>query len=736
MTALEPADGSPAPRRRAPAPGRVALGALALSLPVLAYLILVSHALVPGRVLNLPVALSYSGLTQCLAERGGLFNLSCPLVGSPLGFIPLSDGPYLRGAAHVSRLTGASALAAMNVTRAVLVLASFAALVALQRRLGIERWIAVLAAFAYLQLPLLLLHAGIHAYYVGILAMPIYLLADCVVFSVFASARERPGKWRPAAAAAGYLAVRVLSLFQDPYTAVMHVTVSGVGLAFTSWSLVSRREHRTAASLVLVWVASIAVAVRLYQGFVPGGAEYEVASIDFFRAQGVDLVSLITPSHRLWWAEAAGVGVEAWNAHAYFGDGSNVSGNYLGIVMLLSVAAYGIGRRRQAHARARLPSQQSLIWTSLLAAAALCGLLALGPSLKIGDTRAPGSPTRFGVDDYLMPAPAATLTLPHERLFVSLPGLENMRAIYRWIAVPQLVLILLFAWVVSRLEAKRRGWGFALALLGFAELQPNYADVARSTKENRAQHDQFEQDVLASMERAVVPGERVFFLSAENDYLVNYLAPKLGIYSYNVGGDKNFGLSSALWPPSLLPLWSAAASPAYPGEAVAAALRVGDVEAVVIPYFNLRWAAYAWPPAVGEPEEDRRRWLRTLESEYAELGVTGDRWFAVARRGEPHSSVPRARLLTDPNPIVVCDGSEVGRTRVYWRAADARQVEIRVGSATGKLITRTGPRGSIQTDRWVRDGTEIHLSESGASGPPASVAAVTVRLTTAGCPPD
>jgi len=68
-------------------------------------------------------------------------------------------------------------------------------------------------------------------------------------------------------------------------------------------------------------------------------------------------------------------------------------------------------------------------------------------------------------------------------------------------------------------------------------------------------------------------------------------------------------------------------------------------------------------------------------------------------------------LTANPNPIPVAGNALVGSTTLSWNAPDAGVIEIHIGSPDGKLLTRMGNRGSVQTGIWVSDGTTFYLQD-------------------------
>jgi parallel beta-helix repeat protein len=68
-------------------------------------------------------------------------------------------------------------------------------------------------------------------------------------------------------------------------------------------------------------------------------------------------------------------------------------------------------------------------------------------------------------------------------------------------------------------------------------------------------------------------------------------------------------------------------------------------------------------------------------------------------------------LNADPNPIPVTGSAIQGSTTISWNAPGADVIEIHISSPDGKLFTRMGFRGSVQTGAWVADGTTFYLQD-------------------------
>jgi hypothetical protein len=101
--------------------------------------------------------------------------------------------------------------------------------------------------------------------------------------------------------------------------------------------------------------------------------------------------------------------------------------------------------------------------------------------------------------------------------------------------------------------------------------------------------------------------------------------------------------------------------------------------------------------------------------------TAGTRSSAVAEKGLLHAN---------PNPIKVCDGSELGETTLSWKIPAADAVEVHVGSPTGARFAANKGSGSSRTGKWVKEGTEFVLISMSRR---SEVDHLTMHLTSVGC---
>jgi hypothetical protein len=169
-----------------------------------------------------------------------------------------------------------------------------------------------------------------------------------------------------------------------------------------------------------------------------------------------------------------------------------------------------------------------------------------------------------------------------------------MRAAYRWLALTVfsgwLLLILL-------LSARKRADALLAAALasGVAIINlPHMAWKWNQDAHNREMLLRIDSDLARDMREVLEPHERVAFLPYRNDFLVNYLAARLDIVSYNIGGDKNLHEARRHWPKTMREFREASVDEAFPGHVILLLARK-EADCVVLPYVDMLWGAHRWP---------------------------------------------------------------------------------------------------------------------------------------------
>jgi hypothetical protein len=577
---------------------------LLAAVPVLA-IVLIVHGWVPGLVNDGPWDYLLEGDMRCMRGMGrDALSEWCNSYGIPLGYPFLTSGPFVVLGTGLMYVTGMASYPAYLIAGATFDAVALAGGYGLMRMLGTGRAVALGTAALYLIAPTTV---GLHAFggtFTGFALLPAYAFADVYAMKLF----SRAGRNTLLVAACGYGLVKTGALLMDGYSFVAWGLLSA--LLWAWWAATESLPPRRKAAGVATMIAGHAVALGVYWLYTP-----EVVTsvpLDFFRSMGLDVTTLFQPTDRVWAADILGI---FWDHGDLWGDGTNSTFNYVGIVAVALAFVAVATRFRERHVPA------------LAVAGAIALVLSLGPSLKVDETRPPieGVPT---YESYLMPSGVAAADFPWGGVFTAVPGLEDMRAVYRWSGLWRLVLLVLAGLAVDRMWRRHRALAVVLALAAVIELLPNVPTLWSGWRDNHAERAALSDAVIGDLDDATSDYERAFFLGPTGqsaDYLVNYLAPTVGIKAFNAGGDKNASLATASWPPEIQQLSAPDAGPAQ----VRAALAGGNVDVVIASYFDLRLAAYSWPPSA--PERDAaRKHFRPILSDPG-FAVRRYTWFATIR---------------------------------------------------------------------------------------------------------
>jgi hypothetical protein len=584
-------------------PAGDALVTAVLAVPVFV-LVLLAHGFLPGMVNAGGISYWTQGAINCVHDMGAeALTSNCHEFGEPLGFPLLTGGPVIVLGALLMYLPDVEPYGAYILSGAAFDALALAGGYGLMRRLGVGRVVAVLTAAAYLLTPTVVGMQGFGGTFTGFALLPAYAFIDLIVID---AVQRRSGR-TAALVLAGYAVVKTLSLFLDGYSFVAGNLVSL--LLWLTW--LAGRDPVRQRKLVGVagFVTANLVAAGLYSLYQPG--PYPIDQLQVFRSMGLDLATLVVPSYLFWAPDWLGVSTlhqDLW------GDTTNAIYNYAGVVCVL-LAAYYLARR---------PRSRNAVAIAIAGLVAL--VLALGPALKVDDKR-PGGPEYY----YTMPEGAA-VDLPWGSLYVDIPGVKSMRATYRWWAVTRMALIVLAGLAVARLWRTRRFRGLTIAVAGLAliELMPNLPHFTDGYERLNRDRNEFRADVIGELRGATREGERAFFLNYDgvhNDFLVNYVAPQVGVRAYNTGGDKNSLFAAQRWPPEI----QALAQPGVTGDAVAQALDDGRTDVVIAPFFHLSSSAGSWPPPPAVRAQAEAAFAPILAD--PRFGVDRFGWFATIRKG-------------------------------------------------------------------------------------------------------
>lgn len=606
-----------------------ALGGAALV--VLAFvLVLLACGVAPGVLPNPIDIYSGGGIATCVARDFPRHLFSCPDMGYPTQYQATTGQPVYWLTGFVKWI-GLDLVNSVRTVWLVAVALSFWAARRCLARVTAVAWLAWAGVLSFMLAPIVLGQGGYGAQQIGFLLVPAYLLLDIRLAEGLA---RKLGGRRVVLRWAAVGVCRTVGLMIDPYSFVIaSVGVVAIWLCW-AWHRWRNRQIRLALIGAALVGVTYPIAYFLYaQSAQTGG--FVVEHLDYFRASGIDLYVFLVPSDTVWWASLTGIHHHLGPLQGY-NDGHNIYDIYLG-VPLLGVALLGVivGFRKRA-----------AVGTTAVAAgvALVCVLLSFGPSLKIEDFR---TITNSTVLTYTMPASAATLPTPWSWAYLHVPGISNMRAVWRWDLGSRLALVTLAVLGLSFWVGRCRSWRsrWVPAAVAVLIVIDSMGDIPAQL--NRGHNYLVQEEAVASLVTTplvplVRPGERAILYGpggvspGANDYLANFICATVDIRCYNAGGDKALNNILTVMPALAI---SVVVNHVRLGDggvekALRKMLTAGALDVVVLVNFDLAAQASVWPP---------------LESTRAHASAAGRKMFAggtFERVEEPYFTVIRAKRRT------------------------------------------------------------------------------------------
>lgn len=592
--------------------------ALLIAFPILVFAIMAINGLLPSMVGSLTSRYIDYGWMECgVHSLSALAHSKCAFVGGDAGDVLTNDTPFIAAGALILRTTPLGVEWAYFIVAGILISLALAGAYKLIRAMKISPAVSLLGASLYLLLPITMSLQGFGGTYWGVILIPAALYVVWWQLEQLKNAKLL----KIAELAALWLFVSGFMLFMDGYGFFMYALASAILITVTLWP--KWRSRRTLLTYG-IFLASLLLPYSIYTHLIPSSGAW-TDSMDLFRAMGLDIVTLVIPASTLWWVQA--MGLHFGVASKLWGDGTNASFNYVGLLMLV-LFIFGLYSVRKRLSRLGL---------ALLIIGGAAFILSLGPSLKINSQRPQLAAGPVAHSSYLMPKEEAVVTLPTEILEKNTPGLKAMRAAYRWHALTMLIL-LIFALKAVQILIERKKLKLAITLLALMciELLPNPFRQINKNIETRHQMMSFDREVIKPLSNFVGKGDRVIYYPnslGNNDFLAIYITPELHAWTYNIGGDKAQLISYPRMPKEVIELIRAddvkSEIPAISGTRMKDALEKGFVNKIVVPRFDLRWDSYSWPPTTRGAETYAREAVESAER--AGLKVQGytDRFYIV-----------------------------------------------------------------------------------------------------------
>src|SRR3546814_8064150 len=104
---------------------------------------------------------------------------------------------------------------------------------------------------------------------------------------------------------------------------------------------------------------------------------------------------------------------------------------------------------------------------------------------------------------------------------------------------------------------------------------------------------QIDEELVSQLHQNIGSGETVAFIQWGNDFIANYLAPKVGFRTFNIGGAKNLSAAHTEWPSPIRAL-----SPSIDINIEISSFTIlleVDADALVLPDIDMIWNGHVLP---------------------------------------------------------------------------------------------------------------------------------------------
>lgn len=454
-----------------------------------------------------------------------------------------------------------------------------------------------LLSLIYLTLPIVWNHAGYSMLSIGFALLPLYLYMSFKIIYQLLNTKIYSRDWW--IKALEFIIISILSIFMDGYTFVMYFAACGLigAVAFIRGDI--SRKKIIFQSLPVILFSAL-VSYILYTKYV-GTSIFQSPPIDFFRGWGVDVIMLLIPSQGISWLwDSLGISASR-SANQFFGDQSVWMTTFSLPLIIAGVVGYYLARKH----RYALP----------LLLVAIMGLyFSLGPSLKVNSVRPVDDKGNIMVQGPMMPSEVALLPTGNAIFYEHVPGFKNMRSTYRWTGLMLAALFGLTVLFVLSVSSKKSGIlikALIITLIVASNL-PNIPKKFESEMKLYKEIHQMDAD-LSSLNKYLVNGTKVLFAPPGNDFIVNYIAATGNYFTYNVGGDKNLEIAYKSWPQQIKRL-SLSDQEKFFIQDLQAILLHHISDYVVLPYFDLRWDSYNWPPSKDKIAIRKEKFLQVINT--------------------------------------------------------------------------------------------------------------------------
>jgi hypothetical protein len=445
-------------------------------------------------------------------------------------------------------------------------LVAFLSAIKIGKLFGLRFYESAAVSFLWMLTPSIWGHDGYSMLSVAIALLPFYFS------SFFSLLYFKGGVFKKSVTVVVFILACWISIFADGYTFIMFITGSMILLVY-SFLICSNSRRANFKYIVWIYVAGVASAYLLYSKYI-GMPSFRPASMAFFRAWAADITFFLLPSEGIHWLpDILGLSVHR-SQKLFFGDDSVWITTFSLPLVIIGIISF-----------LKLRKRERMIYG--IAFIAFFGFyMALGPSFKFNLTKTENS-SQFLPENFSLISTGTSL------ISENVPGFRNMRASYRWTALGMFSLWLLTVLYIKYLP-HRRYMKFIVLFMLCLPMLPHVDKRWSKTTNFRKMIITIEEELILDFKKMLPKNEKVSFLPYQNDFFANYISSRVGIKTYNIGGDKNLEMARVNWPENMQKFKHSEIDKDFT-ENVISVLTSGEADAVIFPFFDMLWAPHAWP---------------------------------------------------------------------------------------------------------------------------------------------
>ncbi len=550
------------------------------------------------------------GSINCIVNMD--LNLPCMCAGYPEGSVFFYGISFKYIVAILQKIADISTLYAYNIVGCLFLTLGWFGVFKIIRLFNGLRLFAFLGGLLFLFMPIVWAKSGYITLMWAFSLFPLFIYFDLIYFS----------SKKLLIKSILMIVSKAFLIFLDPYVFVMSSLFSIV-LVSHRVLIVLKRQAKIKEVILqpIIVVFSLLIAFILYRIYVPGGAKFSVMPMDFFRGQGIDLIFFFYRKAEYFFIN------DLWNSEyinprLFYTDGESVHHVYIGVGLLASIPMLFIFYKKLT----------TKFWL-LLITALITFFISLGPSLKFDNRRSPEELTSkyISFEDYLMPEEAAIMKMPYNFVY-KLPPFNNMRSVSRWILPTIFVLIVSLMVIMSIMWKRKTVYAKVIVLFlsiwVILEYTPSFTNKQKRNKELTKDYRLFNTTALKDFLYIVNKDEIVLFIQKgglKNEYFSSYLCSHAMCRSYNVSGDKVLNIAVKTWPKKI---YNLSLNPST--SKIKEVLRLGLADKVIIPFFDMRWDSYNWPPSQSTVDE-YKVYAQSL-SIGSDFHYEESKWFALIKQ--------------------------------------------------------------------------------------------------------